>query len=323
MGYQPLLLEVCAVLEQHEGRLTFSELAAALGEPIDEIRRQVQAYTDLDSPETLDLTVGRRDLLITPADTEADDPSPSDDDAVELIVPTENILGVEQFDAAILGPLYQATEQLLAEEPNNETLADAAEVLRTQFLPGVRQPRHYRGRYVAALRQAIDEQRKVAIVYSRAWRPGVTSRVIEPYALNTSTRGTEVDAGPLDQEGRIRTFLISRIREVDVLPDTFERPPDAVALVAEARATTPVTGYVAHRSRWAVEHWSEKTEVGESDEHGLTFTAHVLPPLGWRCGLMRITAGPDLDFDDPRLDDEAADLAGRLLTHHGLDDAAP
>jgi hypothetical protein len=38
---------------------------------------------------------------------------------------------------------------------------------------------------------------------------------------------------------------------------------------------------------------------------------------------MRITAGPDLDFDDPRLDDEAADLAGRLLTHHGLDDAAP
>ena len=81
------------------------------------------------------------------------------------MVPTSEILGIEQFDATVLGPLYQAAEQLLAEEPDNDVLADAVEVLRRRFLPGVLRPRHHRSRYAAALRRAIDERRRVRIVY--------------------------------------------------------------------------------------------------------------------------------------------------------------
>ena len=55
-----------------------------------------------------------------------------------------------------------------------------------------------------------------------------------------------------------------------------------------------------------------------SDEAGLMFTAHLLPPVEWRCALMRIAAGPALDLNDKDLDREAALLAAQLLDHHGL-----
>ena len=70
----------------------------------------------------------------------------------------------------------------------------------------------------------------------------MTERVIDPYELNYSARGAEVDAGPLDEDGRIRTFLVSRIRDIDVLDETFQRPGDALALCAAAREPTPVIG---------------------------------------------------------------------------------
>ena len=322
-GYRLLVPDVCSLLELQGGRLTFTKLAGALGVPADEIRRQVQAYADLDRAELLDLVVGRRDLIVEPADPDSDNPEPSDEDTVELVVPTSEILGIEQFDATVLGPLYQAAEQLLSEEPENDVLADAAEVLRRRFLPGVLRPRYFRSRYAAALRRAIDERRKVRIVYSRAWNPGVTERVIDPYELNYSARGAEVDAGPLDEEGRIRTFLVSRIRDLDVLDETFQRPGDALTLCAAAREPTPVIGYVEHRGRWAVDLWSERLDVIRSDEAGLMFTAHLLPPVEWRCALMRIAAGPALDLNDEDLDREAALLAAQLLDHHGLRPAVP
>jgi proteasome accessory factor C len=317
-GYRPLLPEVCGLLANHDGRLTFGQLAGALGVPADEVRRQVQAYADLDREEALELAVGRRDLVVEPADASDPDPQPSDDDVVELVVPAEDILGIELFDATVLGPLYQAADQMLAEEPGNGALSDAVELLRSRFLPGVRRLRHYRSRYAAGLRRAIEERRRVRIVYSRAWNPGVTDRVIEPYELNYSARGAEVDAGPLDDNGQIRTFLVNRIRELEVLDETFERPADALALTIAAREPTPVTGYVEHRSRWAVELWSERLDVGRTDQTGLTFTAHLLPPVEWRCALMRIAAGAGLDLDDEDLHDEGAVLAARLLDHHGL-----
>lgn len=321
--YRPLVQEVCALLEQQNGRLTIGQIAAALAQPADEVRRQVQAYADLDREEALDLALGRQELVVEPANLDADDPDPSDEDVVELLVPAEDILGVEQFDATVLGPLYQAAEQLLAEEPDNDVLADAVDLLRTRFLPGVLRPRHYRSRWAATLRRAIEERRRVRIVYSRAWNPGVTERVIEPYELNYSARGAEVDAGPLDEGGQIRTFLVNRIREMDLLEQTFVRPDNALALTVAARGLTPVTGYVEHRARWAVELWSERLEVGDSDESGLSFTAHLLPPVEWRCALMRVAAGSSLDLDDEELETEGSLLAVRLLEHHDLADSLP
>ncbi len=318
-GYSPLLADVCQLLERHDGRLTFAALASALGADADEIRRQVDAFADLDSAATLDTYIGTSAyLLIEPADPLDEDQPPSDGDQVVLNATSMDVLGVEQFDATTLGPLYQAAERLLLEEPDNEVLQDAVAILRQRFLPGVRRARHFNAPRVAELAQAIRENRRVRIVYSRAWQPGVTERVIEPYELNHSSRGAEVDAGPVDQNGEIRTFLVNRIREMEVLDETFERPADAAELSITARALVPISGYVPQSGRWAVAKWSERTKVTGEDPDGVAFTADLLPPVGWRCALMMLMAGPEAYLDDEDADVEAASLAERLLAHHGL-----
>jgi proteasome accessory factor C len=317
--YSPVMLDVCRVLEQHDGRLTFAQLAVALHADVDEVRRQVEAFADLDSSATLDLYLPERSyLLIDPADPAAEDPLPSDDDWVTLTSSATEVLGIEQFDATVLGPLYQAAERLLLEEPANETLQDATAVLRQRFLPGIRRPRHVNAPRVAELSRAIEQRRRVRIVYSRAWNPGVTERVIEPYELNHSSRGAEVDAGPLDDDGEIRTFLVNRIRALEVLDETFVRHVDAGERCIAARGLTPVTGFVPHRGRWAVDKWAERVEVGRQDETGLEFTAHLLPPVQWRCALMMLMAGPDAWLYEDDLDAERVGLAERLLAHHQL-----
>ncbi len=318
-GYSPLMVDVCRLLEQHSGRLTLAHLAAALNTDADEIRRHVQAYADLDSTSTLDAyLVDTAYLLVDPADPADEDAPPSDQDWVVLQAGSAHILGIEQFDATVLGPLYQAAERLLLEEPGNEDLQDAAAILQQRFLPGVRRPRHFKARLVADLSRAIQLCRRVRIVYSRAWNPGVTERIIEPYELNHSSRGAEVDAGPLDDNGDIRTFLVNRIREMEVLDDAFERPADASALSIAARELSPITGYVPHSGRWAVEKWSERFEVTKQDVDGLMFTAQVLPPVGWRCALMILMAGPEAMVNEEDFSREAQALAERLLAHHGL-----
>ena len=88
-------------------------------------------------------------------------------------------------------------------------------------------------------RPRSSRHHKVRIVYSRAWFEGVTERTIEPYRLVKTRRGWEVDAGPPDSEGRLRTFLLPHIRECDVLDETFEPPADLDDLLAAQRTTTP------------------------------------------------------------------------------------
>ena len=319
-AYAPLVLEVCRLLDQQGGELSIGELARALAQAPDEVRRQVSAYADVDLDPAIDLAWGSVFLSIEPFDAESDDPQPSDDDRVCLDAASEDVLGVEQFDATVLGPLYQAAEDLLFEEPGNEDLEDAVVLLRQRFLSGVRRRRLAGARWVAELRQAIDGRRRVRITYSRAWEPGVTERVIEPYDLTYTSRGAEVDAGPLDDSGAIRTFLVPRIRRLEVLEDQFDPPDDALALCVAARELTPVEGYVRHDRRWVLDKSCERVDVGPTDEGGFIFTAHVLPPVNWRCALMQITAGRAIDFNDASYEQEARVLARRLWAHHRLDD---
>lgn len=320
-GYSSLIGGICEVLEQHGGGLSIGTLAKALDAHPAEVRRQVEAYADLETAATLEEFVGDTSyLLIEPADPYADGAPPSDEDLVTLNASAREVLGIEQFDAVVLGPLYQSAERLLVEEPDNQDLRDAAVLLRKRFLPGIRRPRHFNTRRVGELGRAIREHRRVRIIYSRAWQPGVSERVIEPYAVHHTSRGAEVDAGPVDEAGQIRTFLVNRIRELTVLEETFERPQDAEALSASARQLTDVSGYVTHAGRWAVEKWAESFTVTDRDEAGVAFVAQVLPPVEWRSGLMMLLAGPGSRLDDRSLDQQRAAVARRLLAHHGLID---
>lgn len=318
-GGIPLIVDICRVLEQHGDRLALAVVASAVHAPVDEVRREIQAFGNLESDRPAAAYAGDLyRLVIDPVDELSDDPAPSDDDWVVLNVDSEQILGIHQFDAAVLGPLYAAAEQLLAEEPGNEVLRQATERLRLRFLPGVQPLQQFRGARNAVLRDAIERRRRVRIVYSRQWNPGLTERVIEPYELVHTSRGPEVDAGPVDGAGQIRTFLVHRIRELEVLDEAFERPADATELSVAKRALTRITGFVPPAGRWVLDKWAERVTVVAEDPTGVRFVAHVLPPVGWRCGLMMLMAGPTAWLDDVTLDEQRAVLARRLLEHHGL-----
>ena len=150
------------------------------------------------------------------------------------------------------------------------------------------------------------------------WNPGVTERIIEPYEIVHTSRGAEVDAGPIDDAGQIRTFLVSRIRAMEVLDEGFDRPEGATDLSIAQRELTRITGFVPTSGRWVLDKWAERVEVVSEDATGLEFSAHVLPPVAWRCALMMLMAGPEAWVDDPDLDAEKRVLADRLLAHHRL-----
>jgi predicted DNA-binding transcriptional regulator YafY len=169
----------------------------------------------------------------------------------------------------------------------------------------------------AELHRAAQERRRVRIVYARTWQPGTAERIVEPYRVLRTRRGWEVDAGPVDDAGRIRTYLVSGIGELSVLDEAFERPPDVDELIARQRASVTVELVVPQTGRWAVERFAESVALLADDEESVKVRAALLPPVEQRVGLILICAGPEAFVTAPRsMLDAGADLARRLLDHH-------
>ncbi len=103
-------------------------------------------------------------------------------------------------------------------------------------------------RFLRPLQQAQQEQRRAKIVYSRAWRPGVTERVIEPLRLVQTHRGWEIDAGPTGTEGNLRTYILSNVRSAALLDETFEPPAGLESLLERQRRVTTVRMELAPRT---------------------------------------------------------------------------
>lgn len=305
------------VLAQH-GRVPLRELARLVGRPPNEVRAQIEAFNDVEregSPlEPL--------FLLTPAGGWPDsgpDPEPSDDDVVSFSPRMSGgDLGLAHTDAATLGPLLAAAEELRCLEPGNLVLASAVEVLRSSLLRSVTGRAASRARWAALLQAAADQCRAVRITYSSAWAPRVRRRTIHPYRVVSTTRGYEVDAGPLDELGRPRTYLLARIRDYAVLDERFEVPEDLEAALATNRRLTPVRGVAPHARMWAIRHWSERIDQGDADAEDVSFTAWVLPPVPERVALMSLVAGPGVDLDDQELDRAVRTRAHEMLVHHGL-----
>ncbi|MDQ1249147.1 MAG: proteasome accessory factor [Actinomycetota bacterium] len=344
-GYTPYVLRVCEALQQHGNQLPIGDLARAVGATVANLRAELEAYADLDESPSLN-PLGGAFLFVMPAAEEVglgaeaagagdgagadaraasgddDVPRASDADVVHLAGSPEDFLGVERFDATVLGPLYTAAEDLLVQEPDNAALASAATKLREEFLPGVAPRRHYHAPVVAALARVIRERRRVRIVYSRTWESGMGERVIEPHRLVRTRRGYEVDAGPIDASGALRTFLVGRIRQIEVLGDTFDWPSGASELSRRSRATVTVSGFVPHSGRWAINKYAEavRWEEGKVGEQEAWFEAQVLPPVHRRVSLMVISAGPGTVLDQAEYDAAIHDMAQELANHHRLDE---
>ena len=233
-------------------------------------------------------------------------------------------LGIAYASVPELARLYRAGADRLQLEPDNEALAPAVQKLVDGLLP----------KFVPSLPGTVSrppefhraelERRKVKIIYSRAWYPGVTERVIEPYAMVRTRRGWEVDAGPVDDHGRLRTYLLTGVQSFSVLDETFERPADVDALLRAQRRTTTVELVVPYDSRWAVDKYAEVVEVISEDETSARLRAQLLEPVRQRVGLILLASGPDARVVEPaELADAGRELAVRLLDHYEVAQEAP
>lgn len=313
-----LVLATVHVLAEH-GPTPIGRLARLLGRSEAEVRAQLAAFNDVET----DTLVLDPMFTITPAggwpEDDRPDPPPASSDLVALAPSVSGGgLGLAHRDAGTLGPLLAAADQLRCLEPGNLALASAVDTLRTALLAGVTGHAAYRTRTAAVFQHAVERRRCVLITYSSAWGAKVDTRVIHPYQVVSTRRGYEVDAGPLDGEGRPRTFLVSGIREHRLLDATFEVPADAAAAVEANRVLTPVSGVGAHRCMWAVRHWAERVDQAMFDTEDVAFTAWLLPPVAERAALICLAAGPGIDLDDPALVRATSDRATALLHHHGL-----
>ncbi|HVK29691.1 MAG TPA: WYL domain-containing protein [Nocardioides sp.] len=315
-------------LQRHPDGLPLEELAADFDVSVAALREELLAFYTAD--------IGGRWLLTRPEvleflgpDGDAEDPGTAG--VVRIVAEVPADIGVEYVDAGELGLAYTAALALLETEPGNEELGQAIDVLtETMFGPsaaagdgdgedaGEAAPAVAAwNRLLPVLREALDAGRAVRIVYSRAWHPGVTEREIEPYQLVQTRRGWEVDAGPPDDEGRLRTFLLSNIRSAEIVDRRFVAPDDLAGRLAEQRATTRVRVLLPQSARWAADFYAETVTLVEDDEEDVVVDLDLLPPVERRVGRLLLAAGPLATVIDPaELDSAGVVLAEELMVHH-------
>ncbi len=308
------LSQALAVLELHPAGLPLAQLAAELGTTTDAVREALLAYFVVDVAERADFQLPVIEFVGSDGD---DDPATAE--VVRVVSPDpERELGVEHLTAEQLGALHAAGGDLLALEPDNDVLRSAMEAFETSLWPVETPDRADLGAELAAeLNSAAQQHRRARIVYARTWQPGTAERVVEPYRVLRTRRGWEVDAGPVDGDGRIRTYLVSGIREISVLDEFFERPGNVDELITTQREAVNVELVVPHAGRWAVERFAESVRLLQDDEESVKVRAALLPPVQERVGLMLIICGPEGFVTAPTaLLDAGTNVARQLLEHH-------
>ena len=310
-----LLPALLAILELHPDGLPLNQLAAELGADVESLREVVVAYYGLDLVSLGDYRLPVVEFV--GGDDDQDDPSTAPMLRVASSDP-ERELGVDYLSAHQLATLLTAGQELLALEPDNAELRGAVEALQANLLPvdGGDAPQ-WGAETARVLREAAAAGRRVRITYDRAWHPGRSERVVDPYRVVHTRRGWEVDAGPPDDGGALRTFLVSGIRSVEVLAESFEPPADLDALLAAQRTAVRVELVVPQSRRWVVERLAESVRVLDDDEESVKVEASLLEPVAWRVGLVLLVCGDEaFVMRPPRLSDAGVDLARALLAHH-------
>ena len=312
------LPRVLEVLAAHPAGMRLTDLGDAVGVAPEELHRDLLAFYTADiNPLLFGLTMPASIEFFSSASGDEVDPNVADLVRLTDDRPAEAI-GVEHVDAGELALVYTAATALAETRTEDADLAAAIEVL-TEAVFGEQSPRTGSGPsdLLALLRDAVESRRRVRIEYSRAWKEGVIERDVDPYRLIQTRRGWEVDAGPPDEHGRIRTYLVVHIRSLEVLDETFERPADVDALLTAQRTTQRVRVQIPHSARWAADFHAEQVRAVEEDETDVVLDLDLLPPVDDRLGLLLLAAGPDSSVLDPsELVAAGPALARLLLAHH-------
>lgn len=320
------------ILALHPTGVRLSDLATQLGTTEPVLREEIRAYYRADPPD--DLVGAHREPLIEfifDPGTEPDDEYPDVETAAFVRLRDMRWgpdVGVKFLSIGELAVASRTGHALLAREPENTVLEEALDALANTVLDGFdRGGPRWLGETARTVRDAMRTQRRIRIRYARAWHPGVVERVIEPYQVIHTRRGWEVDGAVVPDVGSgtgdltVRTFLVSGIRELAVLDETFERPADIAEQVRANRTLQPVEVVVPHGARWAVELYAESADVLTEDERSVRLRAQLLPPVERRLGLLLLAAGCEAVVVHPEhLTDAGRHLARELLDHHAVDD---
>lgn len=300
----------------HPEGLRIDDLAAEFGAQPAEVRETLLAYYRADLQGYASEMLIRDDVLEFFGGS-ADEEPVGEAPMVRLVAkdPTQE-LGVSYTTGAELTRLYRAGRDRLQIEPGNTTLASALEKLRAGLLPAVEPTTTPATTGPPQFREAVRDHRRVRITYARAWRPGVQQRVIEPYRMLRTRRGWEVDAGPVGEDGALRTFLLIGVQDFEVLDETFEPPADLDTLLARQRRLTAVELTIPHELRWAVDKYAERVDTLATDETTTRVRAHLLEPVAERVGLIMLAGRPGEVRCAAPWRRSGAELARRLLAHH-------
>jgi predicted DNA-binding transcriptional regulator YafY len=236
-------------------------------------------------------------------------------------------LGLALLAARRLGlsGVVPAVERALAkvERVMPEVLGERIRALEETVIPAVARPAQLpAGEVVVALATAVRGRRRVGLRY-RSGLGEETERTVDPYAV-VSREGYWYAVAQDHLRGKMRLFRLDRILEVEVLGETFVRPPgfDAPQQVLAALAAMP-------QDRWSLEVLLEATleeareqvppmGVALEEAEGSVVMRSSTSDLGW---MVRVLAGlrfpfvvrrpPELREALMRRAAEIADLAER------------
>jgi len=304
-----------AILELHPAGLPLADLAGELGVAPVDLREVFMAYYLADLVELGNFEQPVVEFFAP----DAGDDDPATAQWVRVVTQDpEQELGVDHLSAEQLGRLFEAGTDLLALEPDNQTLRSTLDVFQAALWPAEGPSgAGWRASTAQQLHQAAQDRRRVRITYVRQWHPGSGERVIEPYRLVRTRRGWEVDAGPADDIASVRTFLVSGIQTCDVLDEQFEAPDGVDALLSKQRKPVTVELVVPQERRWAVDRYAESVMVLADDEESVSLRADLLPPVEQRLGVLLLCCGPEAFVMDPAsLATAGESMAENLLAHH-------
>lgn len=302
-------------LSLHAGGLPVRQLAERIGVDEATLRDELRAYYNADVDPPFNRAV--RQMTVFFRDADGEDALIAEAEFVSASPRPTREVGADYVTVDELARIYRAGQDLLMLEPDNDALDSALKALTATVLSGIGAGRSvWLADLAAKVGRALRERRRIRVTYARAWRPGVREHVLEPYRLTKTRRGWELDAG-INGTDHVGTFLLSGVRDAEVLDETFERPADLDDRIAANRREHAVDLVVPQDSRWVVERFAESVEVVHEDEDTIRMRAYLLAPVQERLGLLLVDAGPEaFVYKPPNLRDVGIDLARDLLAHH-------
>jgi len=310
------VLRALEVLAYYPDGLPLQQLAEELGTTPDALRTEILAYYLAEPASGAGAPMPGVGWL-SPSGTE-DDPA-----LAELVVLTNPQaladLGVVRMTVDEMATVWRAGRILASYEPDNEVLAEALDVLGEGWFDGPAAEAEPGAELVSVVRAAIEGRQRISMTYAREWRPGITERVVDPYRLICTSRGWELDAGPLDDTGDPRTFLLANVQDLHPLAETFEPPAGILATLDEHRARLRVEVSLPQRLSWGADSQADSVEVVRSDEETTTLRVTLSPPYGARLALIMAPAlGDGMLMTERQLGPQVGAFASRLLEHHGF-----